>query len=142
MTRPALGLVACAVLLPTPACSTKAPSRFDLSGTVTFKGRPVPAGVVAINPDLSKGNDGPQGLAEIRGGRFDTRTLAKGAPSGPVILIIDGFDGVPLPESPYGKPLFAGYKLRVELPKEASDQIIDVPDSAAAGGKQAIGPPP
>jgi len=130
MTQLLQAAMVCALLLPLTACSKKSSSRFDLSGTVTFKGQPVPAGLVAINPDFSKGNDGPQGVAEIRDGRFDTRLLDKGAPSGPVILMIDGFDGVPQPESPYGKPLFLGYKVSMELPKEASEKNIEVPESA------------
>jgi hypothetical protein len=127
--------------LPFTGCSEPS-GRIDLSGNVTFKGRPVPAGLIAINPDFSKGNDGPQGLAEIRDGRFDTRTLDKGAPSGPVILMIDGFDGVAQPESPYGKPLFVGYKLSIDLPKEATERNIDVPESAGGGSTTAATPLP
>jgi hypothetical protein len=142
MTRPLPGLLVCILLSSLNACSNESPSRFDLSGTVTFDGRPVPAGLIAINPDLSKGNDGPQGLAEIRDGRFDTRSLDKGAPSGPVILMIDGFDGVAQAESPYGKPLFLGYKLRVDLPAAASEKNIDVPKSAGANVKNTFAPLP
>jgi hypothetical protein len=125
-------ILAAALVLPLASCSSEPSGRFDLSGTVTFKNQPVPAGLVAINPDFSKGNDGPQGLAEIKDGRFDTRSLDKGAPSGAVILVIDGFDGVAQPESPYGKLLFSGYKLSLDLPKEATEQNIQVPDSAGA----------
>jgi hypothetical protein len=135
------GILASALVLPLAACSSEPSGRFDVSGTVTFKDRPVPAGLIAINPDLSKGNDGPQGLAEIKDGRFDTRNLDKGAPSGAVILMIDGFDGVPQPESPYGKPLFFGYKLSLELPKEATEQSIQVPESAGASVKNRAASP-
>jgi hypothetical protein len=119
------------------ACSRHPSNRFDLSGTVTFNGQPVPAGLIVINPDISKGNDGPQGLAEIKNGRFDTRHLEKGAPSGPVILLINGFDGAALPDSPSGKPLFLTYKLRLDLPQESSEQNIEIPASAAANVKAA-----
>ena len=78
-----------------------------------------------------QGNDGPQGFAEIHDGRFDTRTPAKGAPSGAVVLVIDGFDGVAQPDAPNGRPLFAGDKVRLDLPKQPTQQTIDVPDSAA-----------
>jgi hypothetical protein len=139
MMRPLLRLIVCVVPLFLTACGQPS-NRFDLSGTVTFKGRPVPAGVIVINPDLSKGNDGPQGFAEIRDGRFDTRTLAKGAPSGAVVLVIDGFDGKAQPEAPYGQPLFVGHKVWVELPKEPTEKNIDVPDSAAAKVPNASAP--
>ena len=95
-----------------------------------------------MNPNLSKGNDGPQGMAEIRNGRFDTRELAKGAPSGPVIFMIDGFDGAAQGESPSGKPLFIGYKVQLDLPKQASEQNIDVPESAGATSKAGYGAVP
>ena len=70
-------------------------------------------------------------FAEIRDGRFDTRTRAKAAPGGAVVLVIDGFDGVAQPDAPYGRPLFVGYKVRLGLPKQPTQQTIDVPDSAA-----------
>lgn len=142
MTRRLSGVVVWGLLLSLPACSRPSPSRFDVWGSVTFKGRPVPAGLIVINPDLAKGNDGPQGLAEIRDGRFDTRRLDKGAPSGPVVLLIDGFDGVPQPESPNGKPLFLGYRMSLELPTEAVEKNIAVPDSAGAKHKTAPAPLP
>ena len=121
-----------AVLLFLSGCSGQSSNRYDLSGTVTFKGKPVPTGLVVINPDLSKGNDGPQGVAEIHDGKFDTRLLEQGAPSGAVVLMIDGFDGIAQGESTSGRPLFTGYKLSLDLPKESSEQKIEVPDSAAA----------
>jgi hypothetical protein len=124
------------------SCSEKPSGRVDVWGTVQFKNQPVPAGLIVMNPDLSKGNDGPQGMAEIRNGRFDTRQLDKGAPSGPVIFMIDGFDGVAQGESPTGKPLFLGYKVQLDLPKQPSEQNIDVPASAAATAKAGYGPVP
>jgi len=126
-------------LLLLSSCSDKSSGRVDVWVTVKFKNQPVPAGLVVMNPDLSKGNDGPQGMAEIRGGRFDTRHLDKGAPSGPVIFMIDGFDGVAQSESPSGKPLFIGYKVQLDLPKQASEQNIDVPESAGATAKAGYG---
>src|SRR5262245_38137581 len=123
------------------SCSDSSPGRVDVWGAAKFKNQPVRAGLIVINPDLSKGNDGPQGLAEIRDGRFDTRKLDKGAPKGPVVFLIDGFDGVPHGESPSGKPLFLGYKVSMEL-AGASEKNIDVPDSAAATAKAGFGPLP
>ena len=58
------------------------------------------------------------------------------------MLVIDGFDGVSLPDAPYGKPLFVGYKVQVDLPKESTEQAIDVPASAAASAKKASAPRP
>ena len=64
------------------------------------------------------------------------------APSGPVIFMIDGFDGVVQGESPSGKPLFIGYKVQLDLPKQASEQNIDVPESAGASAKARYGAVP
>jgi hypothetical protein len=143
MSRLWQGVLSSALVVPLASCSNDSSGRVDVYGTVTFKNQPVPAGLIAINPDLSKGNDGPQGLAEIKGGRFDTRALAKGAPSGPVVFMIDGFDGVAQAESPYGKPLFVGYKVNLDLPKQTTEQTIQVPESAGASVKnRPVGPLP
>jgi hypothetical protein len=123
-------------------CSDQAPERFDGSGTVTFKGQLVPAGQVVFSPDLSKGNDGPQGYADIKGGRYDTRETSTGAPSGAVVVRIEGFDGQVQPDWPYGKPLFLNYRLEVELPRETFQKDFEVPASASASTKNAFGPAP
>lgn len=102
----------------------------------------MPAGLIVMNPNLSKGNDGPQGMAEIREGRFDTRSLDKGAPSGPVIFMIDGFDGVPQGDATSGKPLFIGYRVELDLPQQPSEQTIAVPDGAGATAKGRYGAVP
>jgi hypothetical protein len=142
MTRKTLVAMAISVPLLLAACSGKPSGRVDVWGSVKFKNQPVPAGLIIINPDLSKGNDGPQGMAEIRDGRFDTRRLDKGAPSGHVIFMIDGFDGVAKGDATSGMPLFLGHKVPLELAKGASQQNIDVPDSAAVKGKAGYGPVP
>jgi hypothetical protein len=142
MTRIFGHSVAPLLLLALASCSDRSSGRVDVWGTVQFKNRPVPSGLIIINPDLSKGNDGPQGLAEIREGRFDTRRLDKGAPSGPVVFVIDGFDGQPQGDAPNGKPLFIGYKMQLDLPKRASEKNFDVPDSAGANVKGGYGPLP
>jgi hypothetical protein len=141
MTRFVRAALAGGLMAAVGACADKS-GRYDLSGAVTFDGKPVPAGLVVINPDLSKQNDGPQGMAEIKAGRFDTRASAKGAPAGAVVLVIDGFDGVPLPDQPQGKPLFVGHRVALDLPKAATEQAIEVPAAAGASAKKFAGPPP
>ena len=132
-----------ALVLVLSSCSDKSSGRVDVWGTVKFKNQPVPAGLIVMNPDLSKGNDGPQGMAEIRDGRFDTRHLDKGAPSGPVIFMIDGFDGVAHGDSPSGKPAVPRLQsATLDLPKQPSEQNIEVPDSAGATAKAGYGPVP
>jgi hypothetical protein len=135
-------LLFCCVLLLLTSCSEKPSGRVDVWGAVTFKGQPLPAGVIVMNPDFTKGNDGPQGMAEIKNGRYDTRALEKGAPSGPVIFMIDGFDGVAQGDATSGKPLFLGYKLQFDLPRQPSEKNIDIPDTAAAASTKGYGATP
>ena len=142
MLRKTFVATAIVLLLVGASCTGKSSGRVDVWGSVKFKNQPVPAGLIIINPDLAKGNDGPQGMAEIRDGKFDTRRLDKGAPSGHVIFMIDGFDGVSKGEATSGMPLFLGHKVQLELPKGGSEQNIDVPDTAAGKSKAAYGPVP
>lgn len=111
---------------------TEGPSQYELSGTVTFQGKPVPAGTITFEPDAVKGNHGPQGFALIQDGRYDTRAEGRGSVGGPQVVRISGSDGVAAGEAfPTGKPLFEPYTTSVDLPKESSTHDFDVPVSAA-----------
>jgi hypothetical protein len=121
-------LLSCLLLL--PGCGGQT-GRFDVAGTVTFQGAPVPAGTIVFSPDLTAGNDGLQGVAEIRDGHFDTRKTRRGGPGGEVVVRIEGFDGKPYEEHPYGKRLFPPYQVKVTLPRENTTADFDVPASAA-----------
>ena len=68
------------------------PARYDLTGTITYAGKPVPAGYILFAPDKSKGNDGPGADAEIKDGVYHTR-LKEGTVGGPHVATINGFDG-------------------------------------------------
>ncbi|PQO39249.1 hypothetical protein C5Y96_05165 [Blastopirellula marina] len=67
--------------------------RYQVSGTVTYDGKPVPSGLVKFQPDVEKGGYGPGGYAPIKDGEFCT---AEGICAGPVKVSICGFDGIPL----------------------------------------------
>jgi hypothetical protein len=116
-----------------------------VSGKVTFKGQPVPAGKIYLTPDSSKGNTGVAGYADIKDGAYDTSAAGgRGAPAGAVIISVDGFDPTPPPgadpEVTMTK-LFTGYQKSVELPAGGSVQDIDVPVEAANGPKQPAAKP-
>lgn len=115
---------------------------FDVQGTVTFKGQPVPAGRVYFNPDFSKGNDGPQGFADIKDGQFDTRQGGQGHCGGPMVIRIEGFDGKSSDPKSVGKPLFVAFEIKRDLPRKTSTQILEVPASAAEGLVVPSGPGP
>jgi hypothetical protein len=126
-----LSLVGGCLLL--AGCGKENTSVYDVSGTVTFNGRPVPSGRIYFNPDFTRNNDGPQGFADIKHGTFDTRQGGRKVISGPVIARVEGFDGPEGNPRAVGNPLFLPYEIKLDLPKEASVQALEVPASAAVG---------
>ena len=142
MTRPTTSrvLLGTWLLLLALGCGQAGPGRFDVSGKVTFAGNPVPSGWVSFTPDTAKGNSGPQGVAAIRAGAYDTTGAnGKGTVGGPMIVRIEGFDGQATPDLPNGRPLFAPYEVKVELPRERITKDLEVP---AAWAKQPLPAPP
>jgi len=107
------------------------PARFDISGKATFDGQPIPIGKIIFEPDASKGNNGPQGFADIVKGEFDTKKTGKGTVGGPHKIRIQGYDGQPLEGRPQGKHLFLEWPTADDLPKETSTKDFDVPKKAA-----------
>lgn len=122
--------VCCCLLLFPAGCGSDGPPRYEVSGTVTHDGKPVPAGRIFFEPDESKGNFGPLGTAVISGGRYRTKS-GEGPTGGPHVVIINGHDGIPDPiepdETPMGRTLFFPLKTFVNLPKEPSTHNFDVP---------------
>jgi hypothetical protein len=105
---------------------------YRVSGAVTFDGRPVPTGIIIFSPDVAKKNDGPQGSAEIRDGRYDTDWTGKGVAGGPMTITVGG-------TTADGKPL-CKYEFAADLPREDTTKDIPVPKSAATRGAAAEGP--
>lgn len=111
-----------------------------VSGKVTFKGQPVPAGRVTFIPDSAKGNQGPTGYADITDGAYDTGAKGgKGAVTGPVNIVVEGYDpnappepGTP-PEEGAKKPLFPKYTFPFDVPAGGGTKDIDVPGAAPKG---------
>jgi hypothetical protein len=122
-------LAACCCLV--LGCGGK-PQGSAVSGKVTFQGKAVPAGRIYFNPDFTKGNDGPQGFAEIRAGAFDTRDGGKPACGGPTIVVIRGLDAPAETAPGSGRtPLFREYQESLDLPRESCTRDFEVPLSAA-----------
>lgn len=102
-------------------CGGGDPQRFDVSGRVAFRGQPVPAGTIIFEPDAMKGNDGPQGVAAIANGVFNTAQGGRGTVGGPHMVTILGCDGVNITEtSPQGQPLFEPFITSVDLPTKTA----------------------
>lgn len=111
-----------------------------VSGKVTFKGQPVPAGKIYFTPDSAKGNSGPQGYADIKDGEYDTSASGgHGVGSGPMTVSIEGFDpsksGAKEKGDVSGEEtilmLFPTYKTTADLPDDDSTKDFDVPAEAA-----------
>lgn len=110
------------------------PSKFSLTGTVSFDDKPVPKGFITFVPDGDKGNKGPGSGAPIVDGKFETPD-AMGHIGGAHTVEIVGYDGVPTTvegESlPDGTPLFAKAFLSADLPKEDGTMDFEVPKDPA-----------
>jgi hypothetical protein len=103
---------------------------YEISGTVTWDGKPIPKGFITFIPDKDKGNSGPGGGAEIVDGKYRT-AKGKGIIGGPYIVKIVGYDGIPYKEGgeevTTGKALFHEYEIAVEFPKESTTKDFTVP---------------
>ena len=121
------------------SCGKNNSQRVAVWGDVTWKGKPVPSGVVYFSPDTKKGNRGPQGFALIKAGHYDTRAAkSKGCVTGPLVAVVQGCTGEGISGTfPYGRPLFAPHELSLDVPAEGGELDLVIPDSAKAA---VIGP--
>jgi hypothetical protein len=121
------GLAWFTIALTVAGCAARGPQRWDLSGQVTYNGKPLPAGVILFDPDVTRGNDGPGGFANVKDGTYDTRKEGRGVIGGPHLVRIQGFDGKPGAELPLGNVIFAEYTIAADLPRQAGTFDFDVP---------------
>jgi hypothetical protein len=108
-------------------CGTSKVPRHNLSGRVTFRGKPVPVGLIVFEPDASRGNRGPQGYAQIFDGRYETEKFGKGAIIGALRVEITGFPPGDGSAGNPSTPLFPPYKTQVEVSADTSTLDFDVP---------------
>jgi hypothetical protein len=125
-------LLSLAVLVALAAgCGPSGPARFDVSGEVSYRGKPLPAGILIFDPDPKRGGDGPQGYAHVKEGKYDTRDRGRPVTVGPALVRIQGFDGVAQGEMLLGKKLFPDVIVDAELDPSRSTLDFTVPASAA-----------
>lgn len=111
----------------TAGCSTQE-RLYNLSGKATFKGQPIPAGIMYFDPDPTKGGSGTQGMASIKDGKYTTTENGRGIRGGAYVIRITGFDGKSGNDAPLGKTLFNEIELRKELPAADSELDFDLPE--------------
>jgi hypothetical protein len=115
-----LGCIAAA----TGCTSDSGPTRYRVSGEVSVNGEPVPYGEILFTPDSGKGNSGPQGIATIQNGKYDTAgTRAPGVAGGATVVTVTAL------ADNKGK-LICEHQFNLDLPKSDSTHNIDVPASA------------
>jgi hypothetical protein len=118
-------------LLLAVGCTGPSAKMAQVSGKVTFKGKPVPAGYVSFMPDGTKGNLGEIRVAQIKDGEYNTAMEVKpGIPAGAHVISIAGFDGHRQKFFWQGKQIFNPYELRETVAEGASTMDFTVPPSA------------
>jgi len=133
MRRVVVRQVVClAAVLVVAGCSTAKTKLAQLSGKVTFKGNPVPAGYITFMPDSSAGNVGQIKKFDIKDGLYDTtRGLDPGIQPGIHVVRIAGFDGKVIAYYPQGKQIFNAVELKETIPEGVTSKDFPIPDSAA-----------
>ena len=96
---------------------------YNVSGTVTHGGNPIPKGVISFVPR----EDGPQGFANIWDGKYDTAKEGQGVRGGAYDIRVIGFDGKQVNDAPFGNALFPEYNGAKELPQADTTYDLDVP---------------
>jgi len=125
MMKGRLALVGAVLLAAALGCKEEGSKRVRVSGEARFDGQPIPYGDVVFTPDGSKKNSGPQGIAQIRDGKYDTGSSdGKGVAGGPTIIRVTGFTA-------QGGKLICEYEYQADLPKQDGAFNIDVPKKAA-----------
>jgi hypothetical protein len=123
---PALALVTAAVV----GCGKRdSDALYEISGSVTFAGQPVPAGRIVFEPDEAQGAAGMVSIADIENGIYRTRPR-RGFGGGPCRVTIYGTDGT-MPTEEKDTSLFRPWQSTIDLPREACRRAFDVPADAA-----------
>jgi hypothetical protein len=130
LTRRLLG--GAAVIVLAAGCSQK-PEMAQVSGTVTFQGKPVPAGWISFTPEPGKGS---VRVCMIRDGVFDSsREADPGIHPGKNLIKIAGFDGNKIPMWGQGKQIFNPVDDEFTVPKGTTTKEFVIPEAAGKNVK-------
>ena len=122
----------CCLLNQSCGSNGRSETLYDVSGTVTYAGKPVPYGSVLFVADADEGNTGPQGVAAIEDGKFDTAKAGRGVVGGAYTVIIKGRSTQSSQEEDEGgadPPLFSDFQTTAVFPQENSVQKFEVPEN-------------
>jgi hypothetical protein len=130
-------LILTSALIALAAGCTAKPKPAQLSGKVTFKGQPVPAGYISLAPDVGNGGKGAMRVLQIKDGAYDSSTEQQpGLSPGPYLVRIAGFDGKKIPYFGQGKQIFNEWKdIELTVPDGTTTKDFVVPDSAGENVK-------
>jgi hypothetical protein len=119
-------------LLVTAGCGSNKRTVAQMSGKVTFKGKPVPTGFINFMPDVTAGNAGEVKAFPIVDGVYNTAEGENpGIYPGTNKVMISGFDGKPQGDLwPKGKQIFNPIDLIETVPDGTTTKDYVVPDSA------------
>jgi hypothetical protein len=125
----------CLALTLALGCTSKPPVS-NLSGKVTFKGEPVPAGFISFAPDVAQGNLGQIQVFQIKDGVYDSsKQNPPGINPGAYLLEIHGFNGKVEPYFGQGKQIFNAVKDAFTVPEGTTTKDFVIPDSAGQNVK-------
>jgi len=127
LVRTCLTIFSLSLLHLTIGCQKQeGPVRYEISGTVTYDGAPVPGGSIVFTPDSQKGNNGPQGTARIVDGRYDTANYGRGTVGGPHHVHVIATDATTTQEAELTGPL-AEHTFEIDIPLDETTQDLDIP---------------
>jgi hypothetical protein len=135
-------LVVAVLVLPLAAgCSSKG-KYAQISGKVTFKGQPIPAGWISFTPDVAAGGTGKIKVFQIKDGVYDSaqevpasKEDQPGLKPGVHLIRIAGFDGKKIPFWGQGKQIFNEIQDKHTVPEGTSTKDFVIPESAGQNVK-------
>jgi hypothetical protein len=115
--------------------------RYEITGQVSYQGKPVENGSIVFEPQASAGNLAPTAYGKIEGGEFTT-PKEQGPTKGAYLVRVNGVDHSKMkPAAAPGEPvetpaLFPEHRFEVEIPPPDNRLEIVVPADSDAGAKQ------
>lgn len=117
------------LLLVMVGCDSK-PKLTEISGTVTFKGQPIPAGDVSFTPEVSV-TGGQLQMYMVKDGKYDSaQTPESGLLPGKYKVRINGYDGKQIPNFYSGKQIFNAVEEQIEITAGKMTKDFVVPEAA------------